>query len=128
MDNTSIKNNIYNIRKSRKMTQEEVANLVEISVTAYRDLERGNPSIVNPNVVKLADAMAISTEELVLGYYPTQAQDISVEDVREEYGSKVDILERRIAQLEKLVDSLEETIASKNEIIAMLKKMLAEQK
>ncbi len=128
MDNTSIKNNIYNIRKSRKMTQEEVANLLEISVTAYRELERGNTSIVNPNVVKLADAMDISTEELVLGYYPTQAQDISVEDVREEYGSKVDILERRIAQLEKLVDSLEETIASKNEIIAMLKKMLAEQK
>lgn len=128
MDNTSIKNNIYNIRKSRKMTQEEVANLLGISVTAYRELERGNTSIVNPNVVKLADAMDISTEELVLGYYPTQAQDISVEDVREEYGSKVDILERRIAQLEKLVDSLEETIASKNEIIAMLKKMLAEQK
>ena len=128
MDNTSIKNNIYNIRKSRKMTQEEVANLLEISVTAYRELERGNTSIVNPNVVKLADAMDISTEELVLGYYPTQAQDISVEDVREEYGSKVDILEKRIAQLEKLVDSLEETIASKNEIIAMLKKMLAEQK
>lgn len=128
MDNTSIKNNIYNIRKSRKMTQEEVANLLEISVTAYRELERGNTSIVNPNIVKLADAMDISTEELVLGYYPTQAQDISVEDVREEYGSKVDILERRIAQLEKLVDSLEETIASKNEIIAMLKKMLAEQK
>lgn len=128
MDNTSIKNNIYNIRKSRKMTQEEVANLLEISVTAYRELERGNTSIVNPNVVKLADAMDISTEELVLGYYPTQAQDISVEDIREEYGSKVDILERRIAQLEKLVDSLEETIASKNEIIAMLKKMLAEQK
>ena len=128
MDNTSIKNNIYNIRKSRKMTQEEVANLLEISVTAYRELERGNTSIVNPNVVKLADAMDISTEELVLGYYPTQAQDISVEDVREEYGSKVDILERRIAQLEKLVDSLEETIASKNEIITMLKKMLAEQK
>lgn len=128
MDNTSIKNNIYNIRKSRKMTQEEVANLLEISVTAYRELERGNTSIVNPNVVKLADAMDISTEELVLGYYPTQAQDISVEDVREEYGSKVDILERRIVQLEKLVDSLEETIASKNEIIAMLKKMLAEQK
>lgn len=128
MDNTSIKNNIYNIRKSRKMTQEEVANLLEISVTAYRELERGNTSIVNPNVVKLAEAMDISTEELVLGYYPTQAQDISVEDVREEYGSKVDMLERRIAQLEKLVDSLEETIASKNEIIAMLKKMLAEQK
>ncbi len=128
MDNTSIKNNIYNIRRSRKMTQEEVANLLDISVTAYRELERGGTSIVNPNVVKLADAMDISTEELVLGYYPVQAQDISIEDIREEYGSRVNMLEQRVAQLEKLVDSLEETIASKNEIIAMLKKMLAEQK
>ena len=128
MDNASIKNNIYNFRKSRKMTQEEVANLLDISVTAYRELERGSTSVVNPNIVKMADVMDTSTEELVLGYYPVQAQDISVEDIREEYGNKVNLLEKRIVHLEKLVGSLEETIASKNEIITMLKKMLGEQK
>lgn len=128
MDNASIKNNIYNFRKSRKMTQEEVANLLDISVTAYRELERGSTSVVNPNIVKMADVMDTSTEELVLGYYPVQAQDISVEDIREEYGNKVNLLESRIVQLEKLVGSLEETISSKNEIITMLKKMLATQK
>lgn len=128
MDNASIKNNIYNFRKSRKMTQEEVANLLDISVTAYRELERGSTSVVNPNIVKMADMMDTSTEELVLGYYPVQAQDISVEDIREEYGNKVNLLEKRIVHLEKLVGSLEETIASKNEIITMLKKMLGEQK
>ena len=128
MDNASIKNNIYNFRKSRKMTQEEVANLLDISVTAYRELERGSTSVVNPNIVKMADMMDTSTEELVLGYYPVQAQDISVEDIREEYGNKVNLLEKRIVHLEKLVGSLEETISSKNEIITMLKKMLATQK
>ena len=59
---------------------------------------------------------------------PVQAQDISVEDIREEYGNKVNLLEKRIVHLEKLVGSLEETISSKNEIITMLKKMLDAQK
>ena len=41
MDNTSIKNNIRKIRKARKFTQEEMAHKLGISVTAYRDFEKG---------------------------------------------------------------------------------------
>jgi len=99
-----------------------------ISLTAYRDLEKGETSIVNTNLNKVADILDTSAEELVLGYRPLQMQGPGLEDIKEEYGSRVSVLERRIADLEKLVVSLEETISTKNEIIAMLKKTLDEEK
>ena len=122
MDNSSIKDNIRKVRKARKLTQEELADRLDISLTAYRDLEKGNTSIVNSNVIRLAELLDTTAEELVLGYRPVQAPGKLLEDVRSEYGGKIEIMERRIADLEKLVRSLEETIATKNEIIAILKK------
>lgn len=128
MDNASIKDNIRKIRKSKRLTQEEMAHKLGISLTAYRDLERGDTSIVNTNLLKVADELEISSEELLLGYQPVQMEGPVLEDVRQEYGSRINILERRISDLEKLVFSLEETISTKNEIIAMLRKSLAEDK
>ena len=122
MDNSSIKDNIRKVRKARKLTQEELADRLDISLTAYRDLEKGNTNIVNNNVIRLAELLDTTAEELVLGYRPVQAPGKLLEDVRTEYGGKIDTMERRIADLEKLVRSLEETIATKNEIIALLKK------
>ena len=51
MDNNSIKKNIRHIRKSRKITQEEMAHKLGISLTAYRDLEKGNTAVMNGNVM-----------------------------------------------------------------------------
>ena len=122
MDNYSIKENIRRIRKARKLTQEEMAHRLGISLTAYRDIEKGSTSMVNSNITRIASHLETSAEELVLGYHPVQAPGKLLEDVRSEYGGKIDAMERRIADLEKLVRSLEETIATKNEIIAILKK------
>ena len=122
MDNSSIKDNIRKVRKARKLTQEELADRLDISLTAYRDLEKGSTNIVNANVIRLAELLDTTAEELVLGYRPVQAPGKLLEDVRSEYGGKIEAMERRIADLEKLVRSLEETIATKNEIIAILKK------
>ncbi|MBR2856619.1 MAG: helix-turn-helix transcriptional regulator [Bacteroidales bacterium] len=126
MDNISIKNNIRRIRKARKITQEEMAHRLGISVTAYRDFEKGGTSIVNGNIMKLADLLETSTEEIVLGYRPSQIEGVVLEDVRKEYGGHITTLNTRIADLERLVNTLEETISSKNEIIKMLKKRLGE--
>lgn len=128
MDNTSIKQNIRNVRKSRKFTQEEMADRMGMSLTAYRDLEKGDTSIVNSNLHKVADLLETTSEELVLGYRPLQMEGPGVEDVREEYSEKLEALAKRIHDLEKLVNSLEETISTKNEIISMLKKSLDKDK
>ena len=128
MDNTSIKENIRKIRKARKITQEEMAHRLDISLTAYRDLEKGSTNIMNSNVMKIADMLDTSAEEILLGYHPVQAPGRLLEDVHAEYGGKITTMERRIADLEKLVGSLEETIKTKNEIITMLRKSLGEEK
>lgn len=128
MDNTSIKDNIRKIRKARKLTQEEMALQLGISITAYRDLEKGNTSILNYNVLKMAELLDTPTEEIVLGYRPSQIESANLQEVQAEYSSKIDILEMRIKDLEKLVASNEEIIRGKNEIISMLKKRLGEER
>ena len=128
MDNSTIKDNIRRMRKASRLTQEEMANKLDISLTAYRDLEKGSTNIVNANVMKIAQLLDTSTEELVLGYRPVQTPVKLLEDMRSEYGGRISAMQRRITDLEKLVESLQETINTKNEIITMLKKMLATQK
>lgn len=126
MDNISIKNNIRKIRKARKLTQEDMAHKLGISLTAYRDFEKGNTAILHGNLPKIASCLDTPTEEIVLGYRPAQIEGTNLKEVQAEFVGKINILERRIADLEKLVKAQEESIASKNEIISMLKKRLGE--
>ena len=105
-----------------------MAHKLGISLTAYRDMEKGNTSLVNGNIMKMARLLDTSTEEIVLGYKPVQAEGYALEDVRQEYGERILSLERRIADLDKLVSSHEEIIRSKDEIISMLTKRLGEDK
>ena len=103
-----------------------MADRLGISLTAYRDLEKGGTSVVHGKVIKMAELLETSTEEIVLGYRPTQLESGTLEDVRAQYGNQICTLEQRVGDLEKLVCSLEGQVASKDEIIKMLKKRLDE--
>jgi transcriptional regulator with XRE-family HTH domain len=124
MDNNSIKDNIRRIRKRSGMTQEDMAHELGISLTAYRDLERGATNIVNSNIARIAEITGTTTEE-VLGYTTVPDED-RIQDVQVEYGAKIENLQIRINDLEKIVASLEDVIATKNEIISILKKNIDE--
>lgn len=135
MDNNSIKENIRRIRKTRRFTQEEMAHRLGISLTAYRDIERGSTSMMNSNISRIASHLETSTEELVLGYHPIQMNGEKLEEITGNYTDRISVLEKQVENLEKLVKTLEETIESKNEIIknnkeiiAMLKKELGKEK
>ena len=122
MDNTSIKDNIRRIRKEHGLTQEEMAHRLGISLTAYRDLEKGNTNIVNCNVIRLAHLLNTSTEELVLGYRPVRIPEENLREMTDEYTSRIVELEKEVEYLRKLVRSQEEIIETKNQIIEMLRK------
>ena len=133
MDNTSIKKNIRKVRTSRKYTQEEMAHELGMSLSAYREFEKGGTSILNDNLLKMASFLETPTEELVLGYQPKFTGGPDIKKLKKEYSDKEGILVGRISDLECLVRAKDQTIsdkddiiASKNEIILMLKKMLAE--
>ena len=130
MDNSSIKENIRKARKECGKTQEEMALLLGISLTAYRDIEKGPTAIINGNVFRIAEAAGVSMEELLLGFRPSPS-DGRLEDAQAEYGNREKTLLTRISDLEKIVRSLEETIQGKNEtiqgkneLISMLKKII----
>ncbi len=125
MDNYSIKENIRRIRKTRKLTQEEMAHRLGISLTAYRDIERGNTSMMNSNIARIASHLETSAEELVLGYHPIQMNGQKLEEITGSYTSRISVLEKQVENLEKLVKTLEETIRSKNEIIENNKEIIA---
>lgn len=133
MDNDSIKKNIRKVRKTRKLTQEEMAHKIGMSLSAYREFEKGGTSILNDNLLKMASFLETPTEELVLGYQPKQAGKVDIRNIKKEYSDKEGTLVRRISDLENLIQAKDQTIAdkediiaSKNEIILMLKKRLAE--
>ena len=126
MDNISIKNNIRKIRKARRLTQEEMALRLGISLTAYRDLEKGATSIMNGNLTRIATLLDTSTEEIILGYRPAQVQGHTSDNTLKEYRKTIENLEQRIEDLEKTIRT--EVIRSKDEIISMLKRSLAEVK
>ena len=128
MDNSSIKENVRRLRKKGNLTQEEMAHKLDISLTAYRDLEAGKTQMLNSKVMKMAELLNVPTEELVLGYTPQKNDNHALEEIKNEYGTAIAAFERRIADLEKIVSGLETIIESKNEIISMLKKRLGEEK
>ena len=113
MDNISIKANIRKIRKERKKTQEEMADMLSISLNAYRDLERGSTSIMNSNVIRIAE---------LLGFRLVRMPGKKLEEMKAEYSDRISSLEKEVEYLRKLVKSLEETIATKTQIIEMLQK------
>lgn len=125
MDNYSIKENIRRIRKARKLTQEEMAHRLGISLTAYRDIEKGSTSMMNSNITRIASHLETSAEELVLGYHPIQMNGQKLEELTGSYTSRISVLEKQVENLEKLVKTLEETIASKNEIIENNKEIIS---
>lgn len=124
MDNFSIKNNIRRTRKEKGLTQEEMAHLLNMSLTAYRDLEKGATNMLNSNISRIAEITDSSVEEIVLGYRPLSDDKIlkEFEDYKAEYDNREEALKTRIKDLEKIVASLEEIVVVKNEIINMLKK------
>ena len=122
MNNSTIKDNLRKIRKERRITQEDMAFRLGISLTAYRDLERGNTNMVNANLIRSAQLLETSTEEIVLGYKPAQLSTRKLEEMESQYSGRISELEKEVEYLRKLVKSLEETVTTKNQVIEMLQK------
>lgn len=119
MNNSSIKTNLYRKRQEKGLTQSEMAELLNISQTAYQKIETGNTALISNRISQLADALQIEEEELVLGYIPEQSIDsYTQQEVREDAYSKfIDIikgLESQIHRQTELIISLNHRIEELN--------------
>ena len=60
---------ISNKRKALGLTQEQLAEKMDVSIQMISNLERGNKAIKIENLIKLSDILQVSTDYILLGKY-----------------------------------------------------------
>lgn len=102
-DLSGIGKRIQNRRKQLMLTQEQLADMMNVSIQMVSNLERGNKAIRIDNLINLSQILDISTDYILTGKETTD--DIGV-------------LTARIAQLpdedRKMIELLVEYCLSKN--------------
>lgn len=66
---------IQNQRKHRGYTQEQLAEMMNVSIQMVSNLERGNKAIRIDNLIKLSQILEISTDYILTGKENTTAID-----------------------------------------------------
>ena len=56
-------------RKSMGYTQEQLAEMMDVSIQMISNLERGNKSIKIENLIKLSKILQVSTDYILMGSY-----------------------------------------------------------
>ena len=75
-DLNAIGNHLYHIRKSKGLTQSEVAELAELSDRTYADIERGSVSMRVDTLIKICNALQITPNDIiVVDNTPTLTQE-----------------------------------------------------
>ncbi len=125
MDDRLLRENIYKRRKELGLSQECVAEQVDISLNAYIKIEKGPTKIFNPKIVKIAEALNITPEALILGSVITMEKHTEVcENLKQYYHSRIGEYKASIESKDLFVKRLNEMIEDKNAIIARLEKEL----
>ena len=140
MDNRTIKQNIAAFRKRLGMTQEQMAELIHISTTAYRDLEKGNTVILSEKIIDMAARTGFSVEEIIQEK-PFRTEEVGcLENAQKEYGSQNGDIRQEAERLRQEAEHFRQEadylrqinqlqsqmISDKDDIIKMLKRSLEE--
>ncbi len=105
--NGSIKQKIYEVRRSKGISQEKMASLIGVALNSYRKLERGKTNLVNEKLWDIADALDVSVKELVLKEDALTGSSLADME-RAKYHAKITSLEEEIATLKQCVSLLNE--------------------
>lgn len=66
LDLHSIGNNLYKVRKSKGLTQAEVAEKAELSDRTYADIERGSVTMRVDSLLKICGALNITPNDILV--------------------------------------------------------------
>lgn len=74
-----IGNNLFSIRKTKGLTQSEVAELAELSDRTYADIERGSVSMRVDTLIKICNALQIMPNDIMVesDLPPLTPQDVT---------------------------------------------------
>ena len=63
---TDIGNKLYNVRKSKGLTQAEVAERAELSDRTYADIERGSTNMRIETLLKICEGLNITPNDILV--------------------------------------------------------------
>lgn len=132
MNTDSAKGNILKRRKEAGLSQEEMAEKMGISRTAYRNIESGKTRLISRHAENMASILGISTQELLFGSRADSPED-TLSDIKARYDTRIKDIESgyteeesrlraKIKLLEEYIATLKETVRTKDEVIGMLRK------
>ncbi len=128
MDDTTIKSNLEKKRNELGLSQTEMARRLEISLNAYRKLEKGKTRILNEHVEKFAEKTGTSVAELVNGFEPIDSVSVGLNDVKETCDKKLRVLEdgylKEIAVLRAEIERLNDKLKDKDEILSINRRLI----
>lgn len=111
--NTSIGNKLKQLRKSKSMSQEQVADYLHLSQSAYARMESGESHSWASHIDKICEVFEITPEELV-------KNDSVIVNSNQQGGTSTNAIV--INQLsEKLIEQYEERIKELKQVIVDLK-------
>lgn len=100
--NVVVGNKLKELRKNKKMSQEEVADYLHISQSAYARIESGESSSWATHILKIAKIFEINPEEL-----------LKIDDelkIKSPFDSVTQLSEKVIEQYEKRIKELKKVI------------------
>lgn len=128
MDDKTIKVNLERKRNELGLSQTEMARRLDISLNAYRKLEKGKTRILNEHVGRFAEETGVSVAELVNGFEPVSSFESGLNNIKEAYEKKFRALEESYtSELNVMRDEikrLNEKLQDKDEIISMNRKLI----
>lgn len=129
MNNDTVKKNLENIRLNKKLSQEEMANVLGVARNTYRNIEKGRTKLISDTVMKVAEWAEITPEEVVLGYVPVDDKDSVLKETRERLNDRIKGLteeyEARLERQRTEIEFLRELNKEKDDNIRSLKSWVA---
>ena len=110
-DNGSIKVKIYETRRRKGISQEEMANRLEMSLSSYRKIERGPTLLVSRRIWEIARALDVAPEEFLLDDDFESGMSLADKE-RNEYISTIESLREEIDMLRQCIVILNEKNSS----------------
>ncbi len=78
LDLNTIGNNLYKVRKTKGLTQAEVAEKAELSDRTYADIERGSVTMRVDSLLKICIALHITPNDILVS---DNAEQITEQDI-----------------------------------------------
>lgn len=116
-----------------------MADALGIARNTYRKIEKGRTRLISDTILKVADVIGITPEEVVLGYAPSEETsgmlkeareqfNLRIKDLTDDYELKLECLRAEISLLKDLIREKDDNLRTQKSIVALLEKRLEDNK